>query len=80
MRKICKKEIDNVKVYDIKILFVISVIFILAGFSIMFFYKTPYIRYIIMSGVVLIAILKRDVIRKYLLFFLNNKKLSDISE
>ena len=45
MKQVCKNEMDDVKVYDQRILVLISAVFLICGFSIMFTYNFPLLRY-----------------------------------
>lgn len=57
MRRICKRVYNNVKVYDMRIIFLITGIFLTCGFFSMSLYKKVYIRYGIMllaTGIVFI--------------------------
>ena len=62
MRKICKDYINNRQPYNIKILFTITIIFMILGFVILFLYNYRILRYgiIFISGLVMIA--KKQII------------------
>lgn len=67
MCKICKYQIENVQIYDLKVIVFISGIFVFVGLGIMFTYYNDIIRY----GVVVISItflfVKRNLIIEKLL-------------
>lgn len=62
MRLICKKYLDNKKIYDEKILIGISLLFMLCGFVLQFTYMNQIIRYGILLGMMVVLILKRRFI------------------
>ena len=48
MQKVCKENLDGVKVYDIRILMGISIVFMVIGFSFMITYSNLVIRYLLL--------------------------------
>ena len=67
MRRIIKKQLDNVKVYDLKIIIAISAVFLGLSALLMVTYNYPVIRYCIILASMIAVIIKRD-------FFLNTIK------
>ena len=74
MRKVCKKECDNIQPYQTKTLLGITSIFLILGFVLMFLYNYPIIRFIAIIIIFTIAILKRKVIIESIKKILNLKK------
>ena len=62
MRRICKKELENIKVYDIKVLTLISIVFLLFGFSFMITYNYILVRYSLAAGILILCFLRRRAI------------------
>lgn len=62
MRIICKKCLDNKKIYDEKMLVGISVFFVLCGFVLQFTYTNRVIRYGVLLGGVVGLLIKRRFI------------------
>lgn len=60
MKKILQKELPNIQIYDVKILALISIIFIILGAGITVFYQYTNIRYLILLIVVAIIIVNRE--------------------
>lgn len=60
MCRVCKKEIEDVKIYDQRVLMIISLIFMVCGFSLMATYNYILIRY----GIALIVLLLLVAFRK----------------
>ena len=75
MRRICKDEINNVIVYDMKILLLISVIFIACGFGLMATYNVPIVRYGIAVLVLVLCIIYRKKIINIFKNFLIKRKV-----
>ncbi len=59
MRIICKKFLDNVRVYNLKIIIMISIVFVVAGIIMMCLYDLILIRYGILLMIIIIAFVKR---------------------
>ena len=55
MRKICKKDLENVKVYNVKTLLTMYTAFLGSGFLLLVTYRIPVVRYllIVVGGIVL---------------------------
>lgn len=70
MNKICRAKLKEHKVYNFKILCLISGIFTIAGFAIMCTYRHPIIRYTLIGVVLIVVIMKRktvfDVVEKFI--------------
>ncbi len=74
MRIICKKEINGVKVYDIKIIAAISLAVTAGGFIIMLTYNNIYIRYGLLLAALIACVLKRNFIKDQILSLLGKKQ------
>lgn len=59
MKRICKKNMDGSKVFDGRILFIISLIFVATGFIFMGLYKLPLARYMLIAIVLVLLIIFR---------------------
>lgn len=56
MRKVCKENLEGVKVYDIKVLLGITLLFLIFGFLIMLTYNSMIIRYLFIGiGIILVS-------------------------
>lgn len=77
MQKICNQEIPSVKVYDLKYLIFISMIFIACGFGIMATYTHNFIRYSVAVIVILLCIIFRKRIMTFAKQFMNNRKAQE---
>lgn len=53
MSRICREKMDGLKVYNTKLLLLMSVVFVFAGFAMMGTYNYPIVRY----GIILIALI-----------------------
>jgi len=62
MKKICKTKMPNKKVFNTKLLILITSVFMGFGFGIMLFYNITIVRYIIVIIILIVMYLKRDVI------------------
>lgn len=62
MRIICKKYLPGKKIYDMKIIAGISIIFMLCGFLLLFTYTNRILRYCVIFGMVSFIIVKRRYI------------------
>ena len=65
MRVIIKKELQNIRVYDMRIIVGISIIFVLVGSCAMVLYNIPIIRYSVIAVIIVIALINR---RKLIVF------------
>lgn len=74
MRRICKKEINNVRVYNPKILVLMSVVFLACGFGLMATYRLNYLRYAVAAVLFIVAIIKHKTIYRYILTIIGSKK------
>lgn len=72
MKKVCKENLNNVKIYELKILVTISAGFLIIGFLFMSVYHVPQIRYSMAATLLIIMIIKRTWI------FENLKKVLEI--
>lgn len=66
MRQICNKELNGYRVYDPKIIFLISGGFVLIGFLLLLTYRLPLIRYIIVFSSIVALIIFRHKIKSIL--------------
>ncbi len=74
MNKICRENLNNTKVYSAKILLMISGIFLVFGFGLLFTYTNIYLRYgLIVTGAVM-SFIKRDAIKGYIELLLTVRK------
>lgn len=62
MRRICKTELPGRNVYDIKKIFITSILFIVGGFIISFTYGNRYIRYGVLIILLVVAIVNRNTL------------------
>ena len=62
MRKVCKKHLDGVKPYDLKIIVGISTGFMICGFAYLFSYQNVALRYGITVFIVLVLWIKREYV------------------
>ena len=74
MRKICNEKLEGYKVYNIKIIITISVIFMCLGFLMMTFYNHAVVRYGIVVTIIIVFIIEREKLKKILQTFLNFRK------
>lgn len=65
MRRVCKKHLDNVRVYDPKILLGVSVCFIAAGLLLSTTYDVPVLRYSLTAAVIILLIVFRKRVAAY---------------
>ena len=77
MRKICKFYLPNIKVYDINVISLISVIFVALAFSIMLLYSFTLLRYIVFLILIVFILIYRDRIKNIYYSFKNNNLLTD---
>ena len=66
MRKICKEEINGVRVFQPRKLFIITTTFIVIGFTYLFTYQIPLLRYLLTAFIVLLYFLNRRKINAYI--------------
>lgn len=59
MRKICIDKLDGKKIYSLKKILTISIVFMLLGFGIQFTYLYIWLRYAIITSLMVILIIKR---------------------
>lgn len=76
MRRVCKKECGDIQPYDTKKIFLISIIFILLGFSTLFLYKYIILRYTILFIIAIMIIIKHSDIIAIIKRLFNLKKES----
>lgn len=76
MRKVCKDYLDDVKVYDMRIIVCMSVAFSVLGFAYLATYKFTFARYGLTIILIAIAIIKRRFIKEKLMEILSLRKKS----
>ena len=74
MHKICKKSLTGRKVYDMKTIIVITVVFMAAGFAMLFTYKYTIIRYCCIALMLLFIIVKSKYIMSKMKEIISIKK------
>lgn len=62
MKKICREYLDGAHAYSTKTLLIITSLFMVFGFAILFTYKTPVLRYSCIAALALAVIVKRRYI------------------
>ena len=60
MSKLVNKNFENQKPYDLKILSIITLIFIIVGFCFLFSYKITIVRYSLIIMLMVFTIVKRN--------------------
>ena len=73
MRKICKEELDNIKVYDMRIVVAISAGFMAIGFLISIFYDNVALRYTLIAIMITAIVCMRKRIIGYVRFVRGEK-------
>lgn len=68
MKKVCKKHANGFEYYDIKNIFKISMVFVIISLMIIPLYKFVVIRYVLISLILIICVLKRKQILKLFKF------------
>ena len=71
MRRICKRYLNNEKVYSLRILFAISGTFMLIGFVFMLTYRTAVVRYLLLITMLIIGLMERKRIMETLKAYKN---------
>ena len=74
MDKLVKKHHPDEKVYDLKVLLIITGLFSLAGFGLLATYSQPYVRYIMILLIILLLIINYRLIIKTVKRFVNIRK------
>lgn len=74
MKLICRQEMIDAKIYDIRIITAISLAVVAAGFLIMLTYNNIYIRYGLLLAVLIAAVIKRKDLKDAVLGLLNKKQ------
>ncbi len=73
-QKICNDRLQGIRIYDIKILLAITLIFMISGFGIMLTYKVTLIRYGILIVAFMLVVIMRNKIIKTLKNLLDLKR------
>ncbi len=80
MRKVCKECLNGIKVYDLKWLLSITIVFLTLGFVLLTTYSYMYLRYSLIAIFLILCVWKRQLVASYasLLFDVmkNRKKKS----
>lgn len=74
MNKICDNYCEGIKPYDVKIILLITVIFLVIGFILLFTYDYPFVRYGIIVITAGVAVIKRQYIINTIKKMLSLKK------
>lgn len=74
MKLICRQEMIDAKIYDIRIITAISLAVVAAGFLIMLTYNNIYIRYGLLLAVLIAVVIKRRDLKDAVLGLLNKKQ------
>lgn len=77
MRKVCREYLDGVRVYDLKIIAMIAVLFMAFGFLLMFTYKNALLRYALLGIFILAVFFKRNMIAASIKKILSLKKAGE---
>lgn len=72
-KKVCKQLLGGIKIYNIKFILMLSIAVIIGGFSIMAINKYLWLKYMLVSICIVIAIVKRDTIKGYIENVLHDK-------
>lgn len=74
MRRICKKEIGNVIVYDSKLIVAMSLAFIVIGLLLLFTYRFILLRYLLLLGCLSVVYVFRKNVKTILINLIKSKK------
>lgn len=66
MRRICKRYINNEKVYSLCVLFTISGVFMFVGFIFMITYRLAVVRYLLLMVIIVVGLMNRKRITEML--------------
>ena len=77
MRKVCQEFLDGVEVYNPILLFMISMTFLISGFSLLFTYTIPWLRYFLILVLACLMLGFRKKIMNYISFLLTVKTRRD---
>lgn len=75
MRKLVKKNLDNVKVYDVRTLVILTISFMIAGFILLATYQNLVIRYALILLFFVVLAIKRKTILELIMKIINIKKV-----
>lgn len=78
MRKICKKYLNDVKPYNLKLIVLIAVGSLVFGFGFMVSYTNTIVRWLLIATVLIVAIIKRDYLLRIVKMLLNVKNGSEL--
>ncbi len=76
MRRVCRKHLDGIRVYDPKVLFGVSACFVTAGLLLSLTYDVPVLRYSFVGVVLILLIIFRKKVIDYVKKILALKKAS----
>lgn len=74
MKNICDNQGYKQPVYDVRYLFLLSMVFVILSFLSMITYNRPIIRYCVLAFIVLVALLKRKVLIDFGINLLSKRK------
>ena len=74
MRKICKRYLNDIKPYDLRVIVGIAIGIIVLGFGFMAIYRTPVIRYSLMVVTIIVLFFLRKKIISIMKMFIGIKK------
>lgn len=73
-KRVCKELLDGMQIYDIKFILVLSIVVILGGFAIMAVNSILWLKYSLICIVIVMAVVKRNIIKKYINKILQENK------
>jgi O-antigen/teichoic acid export membrane protein len=71
MVRVSRIYMNREKIYDLKIILVIGIGLLLASAIVMLLYPMPILRYVLITLMILIGVIKRNQIKKYIMLFIN---------
>lgn len=74
MRKICKEELNGVRLFDSKVVFSIAVGLVLFSILMIFIYPYAVLRYIILLAIIVVTIANRKKVKHYLVLTFNKRR------
>ena len=74
MRKVCREYCDGIMPYNTKIILIITIVFLILGFTLMITYLNIFVRYAMISTVMILTILFRERIKTAIQVIIAMKK------
>ena len=71
MVRVSRIYMNREKIYDLKIILIIGIGLLLASAIVMLLYPMPILRYVLITLMILIGVIKRNQIKKYIMIFIN---------